>query len=124
MKQIISTSDAPPPGGPYSQAIVVGDLVFVAGQVPKNPQTGEIPETIEDQTHQVFQNVKAILEAAGSNLSQVVRVDVYLTTLENFQRMNEVYKTYFEGSYPVRTTVGVELRGFDIEVTVIAHKGA
>jgi 2-iminobutanoate/2-iminopropanoate deaminase len=104
--------------------VVVGDLVFVAGQVPKDPQTGLIPESIEDQTHLVFKNIKAILEAAGSDLSQVVRVDVYLTTLDNFHRMNEVYKTYFDENYPVRTTVGVELRGFDIEITVIAHKAA
>lgn len=123
MKQIISTSNAPVPAGPYSQAVVVGDLIFVAGQIPKDPQTGLIPESIEDQTRQVFANIQAILEAAGSNLSQVVRVDVYLTSLEYFQRMNEVYKTYFEENYPVRTTVGVALHGFDIEVTVIAHKG-
>jgi 2-iminobutanoate/2-iminopropanoate deaminase len=124
MKQIISTSNAPSPAGPYSQAVVVGDLIFVAGQVPKDPQTGLIPESIEDQTRQVFANIAAILEAAGSNLSQVVRADVYLTSLDNFQRMNEVYKTFFSEHYPVRTTVGVELRGFDIEITVIAHKGA
>jgi 2-iminobutanoate/2-iminopropanoate deaminase len=124
MKQIISTSNAPTPAGPYSQAVVVGDLIFVAGQVPKDPQTGQIPESIEDQTRQVFANIAAILEAAGSNLSQIVRVDVYLTSLDNFQRMNEVYKTFFSEHYPVRTTVGVELRGFDIEITVIAHKEA
>jgi 2-iminobutanoate/2-iminopropanoate deaminase len=124
MKQIISTSNAPSPAGPYSQAVVVGDLIFVAGQVPKDPQTGQIPESIEDQTRQAFANIAAILEAAGSNLSQIVRVDVYLTSLDNFQRMNEVYKTFFSEHYPVRTTVGVELRGFDIEITVIAHKGA
>ena len=124
MKQIISTSDAPTPAGPYSQAVIAGDLIFVAGQTPKDPQTGQVPQGIEAQTHQVFKNVKAILEAAGSNLGQVVRVDVYLTSLDNFQPMNEVYKTYFAESYPVRTTVGVELRGFDIEITVIAHKGA
>ena len=124
MKEIISTSNAPSPAGPYSQAVVVGDLIFVAGQTPKDPQTGQIPEGIEGQTHQVFKNIKAILEAAGSNLSQVVRVDVYLTSLDNFQPMNEVYMTYFEGNYPVRTTVGVDLRGFDIEITVIAHKAA
>ena len=106
------------------KAVVAGDLIFVAGQTPKDPRTGQVPEGIEDQTHQVFKNVKAILEAAGSSLSQVVRVDVYLTNLDNFQRMNEVYKTYFKDNYPVRTTVGVELRGFDIEITVIAHKDA
>lgn len=124
MKQIISTSNAPTPAGPYSQAVVVGDLIFVAGQVPRHPQTGQVEPSIEAQTHQVFANIKAILEAAGSNLGQVVRVDVYLSDMDNFQRMNEVYRTYFDESYPVRTTVGAVLRGFDVEITVIAHTQA
>ncbi|MBN9390178.1 MAG: hypothetical protein J0I20_19280 [Chloroflexi bacterium] len=124
MKQIISTSNAPTPAGPYSQAVVVGDLIFVAGQIPRHPQTGQVEPSIEAQTHQVFANIKAILEAAGSNLSQVVRVDVYLSDMDNFQRMNEVYRTYFDENYPVRTTVGAVLRGFDVEITVIAHKSA
>jgi 2-iminobutanoate/2-iminopropanoate deaminase len=98
MKQIISTSNAPAPAGPYSQAVVVGDLIFVAGQVPRHPQTGQVEPAIEAQTHQVFANIKAILEAAGSNLNQVVRVDVYLSDMDNFQSMNEVYRTYFEES--------------------------
>jgi 2-iminobutanoate/2-iminopropanoate deaminase len=124
MKQIISTSNAPTPAGPYSQAVVVGDLIFVAGQIPRHPQTGQVEPSIEAQTHQVFANIKAILEAAGSNLGQVVRVDVYLSDMDNFQRMNEVYRTYFDENYPVRTTVGAVLRGFDVEITVIAHKAA
>jgi 2-iminobutanoate/2-iminopropanoate deaminase len=124
VKTIISTEKAPKPAGPYSQAVVVGDLVFVAGQVPRHPVTGETPQSIEDQTRQVFENIKAILEAASSNLSQVVRVDVYLKDLGNFQRMNAVYETFFEGNYPVRTTVGVDLRGFDVEISCIAHKQA
>lgn len=124
MKQIISTSNAPTPAGPYSQAVVVGDLIFVAGQIPRHPVTGQVEPSIEAQTHQVFANIRAILEAAGSNLSQVVRVDVYLSDMDNFQRMNEVYRTYFDENYPVRTTVGAVLRGFDVEITVIAHKGA
>jgi 2-iminobutanoate/2-iminopropanoate deaminase len=124
VKSVISTEKAPKPAGPYSQAIVVGDLVFVAGQIPRNPQTGEIPQSIEDQTRQVFENIKAILEAAGSNLGQVVRTDVFLTDLGNFQKMNAVYQTFFEGSYPVRTTVGAALHGFDVEINCIAHKQA
>ena len=124
MKTVISTEKAPKPAGPYSQAIVVGDMVFVAGQIPRNPQTGEVPQSIEDQTRQVFENIKAILEAAGCTLSQIVRTDVFLTDLENFQKMNAVYETFFEGDFPVRTTVGVELRGFDVEISCIAHKQA
>lgn len=124
MKQIISTPNAPVPAGPYSQAVVVGDLIFVAGQIPRHPQTGQVESSIEAQTHQVFANIRAILEAAGSNLGQVVRVDVYLSDMDNFERMNEVYRTYFDENYPVRTTVGAVLRGFDVEITVIAHKQA
>ncbi len=124
MKQIIRTDKAPAPGGPYSQAVVVGGMVFVAGQVPKDPQSGKVPETIEEQTTLVLNNIKAILEAAGCTMSQVVRTDVFLTTLDNFSRMNEVYKTFFSEDYPVRTTVGVELRGFDVEISCIAHKQA
>src|SRR5690349_13502728 len=124
MKQIISTDKAPKPGGPYSQAVVVGDLVFVAGQVPRDPQTGKTPESIEDQTRLVLNNMKAILEAAGCTMQQVVRTDVYLSTMNNFSRMNEVYKTFFNKDYPVRTTVGVQLVGFDVEISCIAHKQA
>ena len=124
MKQIISTEKAPKPGGPYSQAVVVGDLVFVAGQVPRDPATGKTPESIEDQTRLVLNNMKAILEAAGCTMQQVVRTDVYLSTMNNFSRMNEVYKTFFNEDYPVRTTVGVQLVGFDVEISCIAHKQA
>jgi 2-iminobutanoate/2-iminopropanoate deaminase len=124
MKQPVSTDKAPQPAGPYSQAIMAGDLVFVAGQVPKDPQTGNVPESIQDQTRQVLKNIQAILEAAGSSLDQVVRTDVFLSSLNYFSEMNEVYKTFFKEPYPVRTTVGVELRGFDIEINCIAHKSA
>ncbi len=89
MKQIISTDKAPKPGGPYSQAVVVGDLVFVAGQVPRDPQTGQTPESIEDQTRLVLSNIRAILEEAGCTMQQVVRVDVYLSNMNYFSRMNE-----------------------------------
>ncbi len=124
MKQIISTANAPAPAGPYSQAVVVGDLVFVAGQVPKNPQTGQTPQDIEAQTRQVLENIAAILEAAGCTMRQVVRIDVFLSSLDHFQAMNGVYQTFFSEGFPVRTTVGVELRGFDVEINCIAHKGA
>ncbi len=125
MKEIISTDKAPQPAGPYSQAVVVGDLIFVAGQIPKHPETGEVPEGIAAQTGQVFNNIKAILEAAGSNLEQIVRMDVYLNDMGNFSQMNEVYKTFFSNEgYPVRTTVGVDLRGFEVEINCIAHKQA
>ncbi|HEX2912181.1 MAG TPA: Rid family detoxifying hydrolase [Chloroflexia bacterium] len=124
MKQIISTDNAPKPAGPYSQAVVVGDLVFVAGQVPRDPQTGQMAGPIEDQTRTVLSNIKAILEAAGSNMSQVVRVDVYLSDMKHFDAMNGIYKTFFNEDYPVRTTVGVQLHGFDVEINCIAHKQA
>jgi 2-iminobutanoate/2-iminopropanoate deaminase len=125
MKEIVSTAKSPKPAGPYSQGVVVGDMVFVAGQVPRHPETGQTPENFEDQVRQVLENIKAILEAAGSSMRQVVRTDVFLSDLKFFPRMNEVYKSYFEeGSYPVRTTVGVQLAGFDVEISCIAHKQA
>ncbi len=124
MKEIVRTSNAPAPAGPYSQAVVVGDMIFVAGQVPKDPVTGTIAQGIEAQTRQVLTNIKAILEAAGSSMEQVVRTDVYLSSLDYFDQMNAVYQTFFGGNYPVRTTVGAELRGFDVEINCIAHKKA
>ncbi len=125
MKEIISGQNIPTPAGPYSPGVAVGDLVFVAGQVPRHPQTGEVAEGIEAQTRQVLENIKAILTAAGSSLDQVVRTDVFLSDLADFAAMNEVYKTFFtQGSYPVRTTVGVQLAGFKVEISCIAHRQA
>jgi 2-iminobutanoate/2-iminopropanoate deaminase len=118
----VLTEKAPKPLGPYSQAIISGGTIYVAGQGPFDPKTGKIESTaFEAQADQTFANIKAILEAAGSSLSKVVRVNVYLANLNDFAKMNEVYRRYFSGDFPARTTVGVQLLGgMQIEVDCIA----
>jgi reactive intermediate/imine deaminase len=122
MKQQIQTSRAPQPAGPYSQAIVVDSLIFVAGQVPLDPDTGQTPQGVEAQTHQVLKNLRAILEAAGSDLSDVVKVTSHLANLADFDTYNGVYRQYFSEPYPARTTVGSQLLDILVEIDVIAHK--
>jgi 2-iminobutanoate/2-iminopropanoate deaminase len=121
-KRKVLTDRAPKPAGPYSQAIVAGNTVYVAGQVAFSPRTGKVVEGgFEEQAVQVFENVKAILEGAGSSVDNVVRVNVYLTDLTNFSKMNEIYRRYFTEILPARTTVGVQLAGeYLIEVDCIA----
>jgi len=117
----VLTEGAPKPLGPYSQAIVAGNTIYVAGQGPMDPRTGKMPSGFEEQAAQTFENIKAILEAAGATLSDVVKVNVYLTDLANFQKMNEVYRRYFREDYPARATVGTQLLGgMGIEVECIA----
>lgn len=106
----VLTDNAPKPSGPFSQAVVSGGTIYVAGQGPMNPKTGKIDVvTFEEQATQAFENVKAILEAAGSSMAKVLRVNVYLADLEDFAKMNEVYRRYFTGDFPARTTIGAQL---------------
>ncbi len=120
----VSTDRAPKPVGPYSQAIVAGNTIYVAGQGPFDPKTGAMPASFDEQVVQVLENIKAIVEAAGATLGDVVKVNVYLADLANFARMNEVYKRYFVEDYPARATLGSQLlRGMGIEVDCIAVKG-
>ena len=112
-KTQITSKAGSPPGGPYSQGIRAGDFVFVAGQVGKDPATGQlVGDTIEAQTTQTLENLKAILEAAGASLADVVKVSAHLTDLSLFDRFNKVYVNYFPDPKPVRTTVGSQLLGF------------
>jgi 2-iminobutanoate/2-iminopropanoate deaminase len=120
MKQKIQTDKAPAPAGAYSQGIRVGNMVFVAGQGPRDPITNEKAETVEEQTRQVLTNVKNILEAGGASMSDVVKVTAHLTDLANFQAFNRVYMEFFEEPLPVRTTVGSALNNMLVEVDVIA----
>jgi 2-iminobutanoate/2-iminopropanoate deaminase len=123
-KRKVLTDRAPKPVGPYSQAIVAGNTIYVAGQGPFDPKTGKMPATFDEQADQVFENVKAIVEGAGATLADVVKVNVYLADLANFAKMNEVYKRYFVEDYPARATVGSQLLlGMGIEVECIAVKG-
>ena len=108
MKTIISTAKAPAAIGPYSQATDLGSLVITSGQLPIDPATGAFPEGVQEQTKQSLANVKAILEAAGLTMDSVVKTTVFLSDMNNFGAMNEVYATFFtEGSYPARSAVEV-----------------
>ncbi len=123
-KQQIRTDRAPLPGGPYSQGLRVGDFIFVAGQGPTNPATRAIAgDTIEAQTAQVLDNIKAILEAGGASMSDVVKSTVHLSDMSLFSRFNKLYETYFADPKPVRTTVGSHLSNILVEIDVIAYVG-
>ncbi|OYT70615.1 MAG: hypothetical protein CFK49_01860 [Armatimonadetes bacterium JP3_11] len=125
-KQQILSHDAPAPIGPYSQATRVGDWIFISGQIPIDPCTGElIPGGIAAQTRQVLQNLQAVLTAVGLNLDSVVKTTIYLTDLTMFSEMNAVYATYFRPPYPARATVQVSAlpKGAQVEIEAIAYAG-
>ncbi|MEO0137880.1 MAG: RidA family protein [candidate division WOR-3 bacterium] len=124
MKKIIKTENAPRAIGPYSQAVMVGNLIFTAGQIGLNPATGElVGETITAQTEQTLKNLRAVLIAAGVDLKNVVKTTVYLTRPTDFPLMNEIYAQYFETEPPARTTIFVSSlpKGALIEIEAIAH---
>lgn len=121
MRKVIRTSDAPIPKAPYSQAIVTEGLVFVAGQACINPKTGEFEYgDIKSETRRTLENIRAILEASGSSLKDVVRVGVFLANIDDFAGMNEVYKEFFPEDPPARTTVGVQIRQIKVEIDCVA----
>ena len=125
-KTVVRTEEAPAPfkGAPYSQAIRAGELVFVAGQVGVRPgETEAVGSTIQEQTEQTLANVRAILEAAGSSLDRLVKTTVYLTTLDNFQGMNEVYARHVGDTPPARATVEISAlpAGAKVEIEAIAE---
>ena len=124
MKRPISTDKAPGAIGPYSQAVRVGDMIFVSGQLPLDPKTGKFPEGIEAQTRQSLTNVRSILEAAGGTMDSVVKTTVFLSDMNNFAAMNAVYGTFFtERRYPARSAVEVARVPKDalVEIEVIAQ---
>jgi len=126
MKKVIKTDKAPAAIGPYSQGYRAADFIFVSGQGPLNPQTGKIQgHTIEEQTRQTLGNIKAILEANGASLTDVVKGTVVLTDLANFKPMNEVYKTFFTEPFPARICYGAQLAlpGMLVEIDAIAYIG-
>ena len=123
MRQAIQTDKAPKPVGPYSQAIRAGGLLFVSGQGALDPKTGQpVRDSVEREARQVMENLKAILEAAGSSLDQVVKSTCYVTDLADFQTFNKVYGEYFTGDPPARTTIQAARLPLDfrVEVDVIA----
>ena len=123
MRQAVSTASAPQAIGPYSQAVRAGALLFVSGQVPLDPSTGQLVDgDIAAQTHRVFQNIGEILAAGGASFDHVVRTTVFLADMNDFAAMNEVYATYFTSPAPARATVQVSRLPKDarIEIDVIA----
>lgn len=123
MKEIIATELAPKAIGPYSQAVRVGSFVFLSGQIPNDPATGQVIEgTIERQTERVLENMKAVLKAAGLTFENVVKTTVFLKNLNDFNYMNEVYSRYFSKNPPARSTIQAARlpREVDIEIDAIA----
>lgn len=114
--------DVPPPAGAYSPGVRAGNLLFVSGQTPRDPASGQIVgDTIEAQTRITLENVERILRTAGATLEHVVSVTVYLSDEDNWGRFNDVYKTVFSAPYPTRAVVGAQLRGILVEISAIAY---
>jgi len=125
-KKIIKTDQAPVPIAPYSQAVEVNGLIFVAGQIGLNPQTRQlVTGGFEAEATQVMDNIKAILFAAGLSMDDIVNTTIYLKDVAYFQKINDIYGKYFNGNYPARTTVGVNNLpgGANIEIAVVAARG-
>ena len=121
-KEIIQTDKAPAAIGAYSQAVKTGDTVYLSGQIPLVPGTGQmVSEDIKDQIHQVFRNLSAVAEAAGAHLNDVAKLNVYLTDLTHFPSVNEIMAEYFDQPYPARAAVGVAAlpKGAQVEMDAI-----
>jgi 2-iminobutanoate/2-iminopropanoate deaminase len=124
MKEIINTEHAPKPVGPYSQAIKVGEFLFISGQLAIDPRQGKlVTPDIKDQTERVLENIKAILKAADYSIADIVQTNVYLSSLMLFRDFNSIYSKYFDDNFPARTTVEVTLLPEAlVEISAIAHK--
>jgi 2-iminobutanoate/2-iminopropanoate deaminase len=126
MKKAIQIPGAPAPIGPYSQAIMHGETMYISGQIPLNPFSGLLEvETIQSATHQVMKNITALLEAAGLNIENIVKCSIFLKNMDDFAEMNIVYGSYFSNIPPARETVQVSKLPLDvpIEISCIAIKG-
>jgi 2-iminobutanoate/2-iminopropanoate deaminase len=122
-KSIITTSQAPAPIGPYNQAVQAGNLLFISGQICIEPASGELKKKdLLEETHQVMHNLRAILQAAGMNFSNVVKTTIFLTDMNRFAEVNEIYGKYFDGNFPARETVQVSAlpRFVNVEISMIA----
>jgi len=120
-KKQISTKHAPSAIGPYSQGIQAGSLLFISGQIPLDAQTGELEQgNISTQTHKVLKNLKAVIEAGGGTLDQVVKTTIFLKNLSDFQAVNEVYAEYFKAPFPARACVEVARLPKDVAVEIDA----
>lgn len=131
-KRIIRTTNAPAPIGPYNQAVLVADTLYISGQICIDPVSGELKTSvpagkekdIQEETHQVMQNLKAILLAAAMGFNNVVKTTIFITDMNQFAKINEVYGKYFEGDFPARETVQVAAlpRNVNVEISMIAIK--
>jgi 2-iminobutanoate/2-iminopropanoate deaminase len=122
-RKIIITEDAPAPIGPYNQAVLAGDTLYISGQICIDPKNGELKKRdIQEETHQVMKNLKAILVAAYMGFNHVVKTTIFITDMNQFSEINEVYGKYFEGDFPARETVQVAAlpRAVNIEISMIA----
>lgn len=123
-KNIIATNQAPGAIGPYSQAVKTGHLIFVSGQIPLDPHTGQmITDGIEAETHRIMKNLEAILLAANTNFDNVVKTTIFLKNMDDFAQVNTVYASYFTGNFPARETVEVSRLPKDarVEISVVAN---
>lgn len=120
MKHTVTAERGVKPAGPYSHATVANGFVFVSGQGPVDPETDSAPDAFADQVRQTFENLRIVLEAAGTGLNEVVKVNAYLTDLTRFADFNEVYREFFPSDPPARTTVATGLLGILVEVDCIA----
>lgn len=124
MPEIISTPEAAPPAGAYSQAVAVGDLVFCAGVTPNRPDGTPVEGDFEEQARAAFANLDAIARAAGCTLDDAIRVGVYLRDSSKFYEMDRLFAEYFSGAKPARTTIPVELDGMEIELDAVLYRHA
>ena len=125
MNTIINTPNAPAPIGPYNQAVLAGNLLFVSGQIALDAQTGELIMTdLATETHRVMNNIKAILEAAGVDFSHIVKTSIFLKDMGDFAQVNEIYGSYFTGNFPARETIQVAAlpKNVNVEISVTAYK--
>jgi 2-iminobutanoate/2-iminopropanoate deaminase len=126
MSTIINTPNAPAPIGPYNQAVLAGNMLFVSGQIALDPQSGELILTdITAETTKVLENIKAILTEAGLDFSHIVKTSIFLKDMGTFTQVNEIYGSYFTNNYPARETVQVAAlpKNVNVEISVIAYKG-
>jgi len=125
MKTIIHTKDAPAPIGPYSQAVAANGFLFVSGQVAINPENNELNlSSLNEETHQVMRNLKAVLLEAGYTFNDIVKTTIFLSDMSLFAEVNEIYGSYFSGNFPARETVAVRglPKGVNVEISVTAYK--
>ena len=120
-KDAVRTTAAPQPAGPYSQAIVSGDLLMTAGFGPQDPATGEVADSVGEQTRQVLRNLRAVLAERGASLDDALKTTVHLADLADFEEFNDAYREFFSEPFPVRTTVGSQLANILVEIDLVAR---